>query len=197
MFQGGIKVLVAGSWSTEGSCSKAVYAVLFDGVPVPTEAVQPGLLRCHAPGNQFDSFDIGSRLQLNVVSAHETGDCRLEVARDGAVITEPVIFKYKVNPDKPAAAEEAGCQGGGEEKALEGCDDASTAAAGEDDDKRELKNTLLQKLELLCDKMAATATSGQDAGLGGVQVKLDPVEQERRLNLCDKVHFTYRMSGYE
>ena len=39
--------MVAGSWE---SGSGEVYVVLFDGVPVPTETVHPGLLKCHAPG---------------------------------------------------------------------------------------------------------------------------------------------------
>ena len=54
-FQGGIKVLVAGSWQTageSGGCGGGNdgFVVLFDGVPVPTETVHPGLLKCHAPG---------------------------------------------------------------------------------------------------------------------------------------------------
>ena len=50
-FQGGIKVLVAGSWQTTGeSGGNEGFVVLFDGVPVPTETVHPGLLKCHAPG---------------------------------------------------------------------------------------------------------------------------------------------------
>ena len=39
--------MVAGSWQTTGD---EALVVLFDGVPVPTETVHPGLLKCHAPG---------------------------------------------------------------------------------------------------------------------------------------------------
>ena len=39
--------MVAGSWQQMGD---EAYVVLFDGVPVPTETVHPGLLKCHAPG---------------------------------------------------------------------------------------------------------------------------------------------------
>ena len=42
--------MVAGSWGESGGGGKEVYVVLFDGVPVPTETVHPGLLKCHAPG---------------------------------------------------------------------------------------------------------------------------------------------------
>ena len=41
--------MVAGSWQTATGENEA-YVVLFDGVPVPTETVHPGLLKCHAPG---------------------------------------------------------------------------------------------------------------------------------------------------
>ena len=41
--------MVAGSWQTATGETEA-YVVLFDGVPVPTETVHPGLLKCHAPG---------------------------------------------------------------------------------------------------------------------------------------------------
>ena len=40
--------MVAGSWENGGGSDGLV--VLFDGVPVPTETVHPGLLKCHAPG---------------------------------------------------------------------------------------------------------------------------------------------------
>ena len=64
-FQGGIKVLVAGSWESGNAGAAALlpapggesYVVLFDGVPVPTETVHPGLLKCHAPGESpWDSL---------------------------------------------------------------------------------------------------------------------------------------------
>ena len=75
------------------------------------------------------------------------GACRLEVSRgDGNVITQPVIFDYKVNPN----SERAGGDDGG-------------CAVPEGGDRVELKNTLLQKLEVLCDKMRET----DDAEEGG------------------------------
>ena len=44
--EGGMKVLVAGSWHE----TDAYYCVLFDSVSVPATLVQHGLLRCYAPG---------------------------------------------------------------------------------------------------------------------------------------------------
>ena len=58
------------------------------------------------------------------------------------MITQPVIFDYKVNPDD-----------GGAEKERNKDEDERGCEAG--DDRVELKNTLLQKLEMLCDKMRA------------------------------------------
>ena len=48
-------MLVAGSWE---SGNGEVYVVVFDGVPVPTETVHPGLLKCHAPGESV-TFTVG------------------------------------------------------------------------------------------------------------------------------------------
>ena len=58
--------MVAGSWESGNAGAAAllpapgggeVYVVLFDGVPVPTETVHPGLLKCHAPGESpWDSL---------------------------------------------------------------------------------------------------------------------------------------------
>ena len=43
--------MVAGSWTAgDSGGSSEGFVVLFDGVPVPTETVHPGLLKCHAPG---------------------------------------------------------------------------------------------------------------------------------------------------
>lgn len=44
--EGGVKVLVTGPWYSAG----ARYSVLFDSVPVPTNLVQSGVLRCYCPG---------------------------------------------------------------------------------------------------------------------------------------------------
>ena len=65
------------------------------------------------------------------------------------MITQPVIFDYKVNPND-----------GGAEKERNKDEDERGCEAG--DDRVELKNTLLQKLEMLCDKMRAM--EGEDDG---------------------------------
>uniref|UniRef100_A0A1Y1N492 CG-1 domain-containing protein n=1 Tax=Photinus pyralis TaxID=7054 RepID=A0A1Y1N492_PHOPY len=72
--EGGIKVLVTGPWHSTGP-----YTVLFDTFPVPTTLVQDGVLRCYCP-------------------AHEAGLATLQVACNGCVISNSVIFEYKLPP---------------------------------------------------------------------------------------------------
>ncbi|XP_065353438.1 calmodulin-binding transcription activator 2 isoform X6 [Cloeon dipterum] len=76
--EGGVKVLVTGPWYSTTS----PYTVLFDTVAVPTTLVQSGVLRCYCP-------------------AHEVGLVTLQVACEGFVISNSVIFEYK----KPARGE--------------------------------------------------------------------------------------------
>ena len=107
-------------------------------------------------------------------SAHKVGACRLEVSRggDGNVITQPVIFDYKVNPNKDSA-----------EKEKEDCEAAAAV-----DDRVELKNTLLQKLEMLCDKMRA-----MDGGVEVLETSKQPqsgggdVMEDVLVSLVDKL----------
>lgn len=72
--EGGVKVLVTGPWSTSSS-----YVVLFDSFPVPTTLVQSGVLRCYCP-------------------AHDVGLVTLQVAREGNIISDSVVFEYKAMP---------------------------------------------------------------------------------------------------
>ncbi|XP_045473407.1 calmodulin-binding transcription activator 2 isoform X4 [Harmonia axyridis] len=72
--EGGVKVLVTGPWQTNRT-----YSVLFDTFPVPTTLVQSGVLRCYCP-------------------AHEAGLANLQVACEGYVISNSVIFEYKLPP---------------------------------------------------------------------------------------------------
>ncbi|XP_055919254.1 uncharacterized protein LOC129951227 isoform X3 [Eupeodes corollae] len=76
--EGGVKVLVTGPWKLSST-----YTVLFDSVPVPTILVQEGVLRCFCP-------------------AHEVGLATLQVASDGYVISNSVIFEYKSSPNPEA-----------------------------------------------------------------------------------------------
>ncbi|KAK8738483.1 hypothetical protein OTU49_003900, partial [Cherax quadricarinatus] len=73
--EGGVKVLVTGPWYS----SSSPYTVLFDGVPTSTTLVQSGVLRCYCP-------------------AHEVGLVTLQVACEGFVISNSVIFEYKKPP---------------------------------------------------------------------------------------------------
>lgn len=73
--EGGVKVLVTGPWDPNSN-----YTVLFDAFPVPTTIVQSGVLRCYCP-------------------AHEVGLATLQVACDGYVISNSVIFEYKSPPN--------------------------------------------------------------------------------------------------
>lgn len=70
--EGGVKVLVAGPWTSD-----AHYTVLFDSQPVPTVLVQEGVLRCYCP-------------------SHEVGYATLQVSCDSFVISDSVMFEYKM-----------------------------------------------------------------------------------------------------
>jgi len=78
LIKGGIKVLVAGPWYT----TTYRYTILFDGVSVATQLVQNGLLRCYSP-------------------EHEPGFVTLQVACDGVIISNSVIFEYRDHPTVP------------------------------------------------------------------------------------------------
>ncbi|KAK6618303.1 hypothetical protein RUM44_002755 [Polyplax serrata] len=73
--EGGVKVLVTGPWYS----STSRYTVLFDSFPVPTMLVQSGVLRCFCP-------------------AHEVGLATVQVACEGFVISNSVMFEYKRPP---------------------------------------------------------------------------------------------------
>ncbi|XP_052124289.1 calmodulin-binding transcription activator 1 isoform X3 [Frankliniella occidentalis] len=75
--EGGVKVLVTGPWY-----SSSPYTVLFDSLPVPTTLVQEGVLRCYCP-------------------AHEVGLATLQVACDGQIVSNSVMFEYKEPPKSP------------------------------------------------------------------------------------------------
>lgn len=79
--EGGVKVLVTGPWDPNTN-----YTVLFDAFPVPTTIVQSGVLRCYCP-------------------AHEVGLATLQVACDGYVISNSVIFEYKAPPHVESVCE--------------------------------------------------------------------------------------------
>ncbi|KAH8407574.1 hypothetical protein KR222_007190, partial [Zaprionus bogoriensis] len=72
--EGGVKVLVAGPWTSDGGC----YTVLFDAQPVPTVLVQEGVLRCYCP-------------------AHEAGVVTLQVACGGFLVSNAAMFEYKLS----------------------------------------------------------------------------------------------------
>lgn len=73
--EGGVKVLVAGPWTSSNS---GAYTVLFDAQPVPTQLVQEGVLRCYCP-------------------AHEAGFVTLQVACGGFLVSNSVMFEYKLS----------------------------------------------------------------------------------------------------
>jgi hypothetical protein len=107
------------------------------------------------------------------------------------VITKPVIFEYKVNPDKKMSSSSSSFSEGEEKTGDNGCDAdddaaAAAAAAAKDEgesDRRELKNTLLQKLEMLCDKMKAADRNKCPAA----DDMYDVVERERINVSADEV----------
>ncbi|PSN36717.1 hypothetical protein C0J52_11477, partial [Blattella germanica] len=109
--EGGVKVLVTGPWYSTTS----PYTVLFDTFPVPTTLVQSGVLRCYCP-------------------AHEVGLATLQVACEGFVISNSVIFEYK----KPAREDRASA-----------CEPKLERSSSDN----LLKFTLLQRLEAMDDRL--------------------------------------------
>lgn len=91
--EGGVKVLVTGPWHSSGP-----YTVLFDTFPVPTTLVQDGVLRCYCPGRKCISKDFVFIVLLFLISAHEAGLATLQVACNGCIISNSVIFEYKLPP---------------------------------------------------------------------------------------------------
>ncbi|KAJ8675931.1 hypothetical protein QAD02_011717, partial [Eretmocerus hayati] len=84
--EGGVKVLVAGPWTS--SNSNQTYSILFDGEPVEAHLVQPGVLRCRCP-------------------AHSVGFASLQVACDGFVVSDSVAFEYRRPPQSEPSPEKA------------------------------------------------------------------------------------------
>ncbi|XP_033252730.1 uncharacterized protein LOC108158726 isoform X6 [Drosophila miranda] len=74
--EGGVKVLVAGPWTSSNGAG--AYTVLFDAQPVPTQMVQEGVLRCYCP-------------------AHGAGFVTLQVACGGFLVSNSVLFEYKLS----------------------------------------------------------------------------------------------------
>ncbi|XP_023715789.1 calmodulin-binding transcription activator 2 isoform X4 [Cryptotermes secundus] len=109
--EGGVKVLVTGPWYSTTS----PYTVLFDTFPVPTTLVQSGVLRCYCP-------------------AHEVGLATLQVACEGFVISNSVIFEYK----EPAREDQASA-----------CEPKLERSSSDN----LLKFTLLQRLEAIDDRL--------------------------------------------
>ncbi|XP_074029388.1 calmodulin-binding transcription activator isoform X5 [Leptinotarsa decemlineata] len=141
--EGGVKVLVTGPWHSSGP-----YTVLFDTFPVPTTLVQSGVLRCYCP-------------------AHEAGLATLQVACDGYVISNSVIFEYKLPPREEHVATQ--------EPKVERCNDNL------------LKFTLLQRLEAMDDRLQIKQepTDGdvvEDTALFG-----QPNFEDRLVNFCQNM----------
>lgn len=126
--EGGVKVLVTGPWHSSGP-----YTVLFDTFPVPTTLVQSGVLRCYCPGEC--GFLLGDVIVIFFfwILAHEAGLATLQVACDGYVISNSVIFEYKLPPREEQVA--------APEPKIERSNDNL------------LKFTLLQRLEAMDDRL--------------------------------------------
>jgi len=93
-------VLVTGPWHSSGP-----YTVLFDTFPVPTTLVQSGVLRCYCPGIILFCTHVESHtLTQPTNQAHEAGLATLQVACDGYVISNSVIFEYKLPPKEEQIA---------------------------------------------------------------------------------------------
>ncbi|GLV46120.1 Calmodulin-binding transcription activator [Carabus blaptoides fortunei] len=129
--EGGVKVLVTGPWYSTSS----PYTVLFDTFPVPTTLVQSGVLRCYCP-------------------AHEAGLATLQVASEGFVISNSVIFEYKVPPHEEGSA--------------------TTEAKVERGSDNLLKFTLLHRLEAMDDRLQIKQEPEGNDGLAAISPMLTP-----------------------
>ncbi|XP_064459718.1 calmodulin-binding transcription activator 2-like isoform X3 [Ornithodoros turicata] len=144
--EGGVKVLITGPWYS----SSSPYTILFDGVSVPTTLVQSGVLRCFCP-------------------AHEAGLVTLQVACEGFVISNSVIFEYREQP--PVASQKTKDWFGVEESAL--------------------KFSLLERLEMIEARLMFGGKGSSGGLFPGILVqgfvdKQRPFE-ERLVSLCQEL----------
>lgn len=98
--EGGVKVLVTGPWDSNSN-----YTVLFDAFPVPTTIVQCGVLRCYCPAHEGSYKEIFIHFLQNNNSVGLVGLATLQVACDGYVISNSVIFEYKLPPNVETVCE--------------------------------------------------------------------------------------------
>ncbi|KAG5895918.1 hypothetical protein JTB14_031823 [Gonioctena quinquepunctata] len=141
--EGGVKVLVTGPWHSSGP-----YTVLFDTFPVPTTLVQSGVLRCYCP-------------------AHEAGLATLQVACDGYVISNSVIFEYKLPPREEHVA--------APEPKVERCNDNL------------LKFTLLQRLEAMDDRLQIKQEPSDGDVVEDTALFVQPNFEDRLVNFCQNM----------
>ncbi|KAJ4431083.1 hypothetical protein ANN_19678 [Periplaneta americana] len=155
LFQGGVKVLVTGPWYSTTS----PYTVLFDTFPVPTTLVQSGVLRCYCP-------------------AHEVGLATLQVACEGFVISNSVIFEYK----KPAREDRASA-----------CEPKLERSSSDN----LLKFTLLQRLEAMDDRLQIKQEpDGSDLVEGSTLFNQNNFE-DRLVSYCQEMTSRAWRSGEE
>ncbi|XP_076265400.1 calmodulin-binding transcription activator isoform X5 [Rhynchophorus ferrugineus] len=141
--EGGVKVLVTGPWHSTGS-----YTVLFDTFPVTTTLVQSGVLRCYCP-------------------AHEAGLATLQVAYDGYVISNSVIFEYKLPPKEEQLA--------APEPKVERSNDNL------------LKFTLLQRLEAMDDRLQIKQEPSDNDAVEDTALFSQPNFEDRLVNFCQNM----------
>ncbi|CAH0555336.1 unnamed protein product [Brassicogethes aeneus] len=151
--EGGVKVLVTGPWH-----SSSPYTVLFDTFPVPTTLVQSGVLRCHCP-------------------AHEAGLATLQVACDGYVISNSVIFEYKLPPREEQVA--------APEPKVERSNDNL------------LKFTLLQRLEAMDDRLQIKQEPSDGDGVEDTTLFTQPSFEDRLVNFCQNMTSRIWRAGEE
>ncbi|XP_018574381.1 calmodulin-binding transcription activator 2 isoform X1 [Anoplophora glabripennis] len=141
--EGGVKVLVTGPWHSSGP-----YTVLFDTFPVPTTLVQSGVLRCYCP-------------------AHEAGLATLQVACDGYVISNSVIFEYKLPPREEQVT--------APEPKIERSNDNL------------LKFTLLQRLEAMDDRLQIKQEPSDGDVVEDTALFGQPNFEDRLVNFCQNM----------
>ncbi|KAH1017600.1 hypothetical protein HUJ05_008215 [Dendroctonus ponderosae] len=160
--EGGVKVLVTGPWHSSGP-----YTVLFDTFPVPTTLVQSGVLRCYCPGMLAWVMDSGRNLELLSNLAHEAGLATLQVACDGYVISNSVMFEYKLPPkDGQMIAPEPKVERSNDNL---------------------LKFTLLQRLEAMDDRLQIKQEPSDNDVVEDTALFTQPNFEDRLVNFCQNM----------
>lgn len=143
------------------------YTVLFDTFPVPTTLVQSGVLRCYCPGIILFYTKQCLVVIMYCFAAHEAGLATLQVACEGFVISNSVMFEYKVPPNENSSP-------GAVDTKIE------TSTSGDS----LLRFTLLQRLEAMDDRLQIKQEPDANDGVEDSALFMDPLFEDRLVTYC-------------